>query len=185
MTALARDPAKARFAPAVLVVKGDVLDRDSIEPALAGQEAVISALGSGPTGPFKEMTMLSTGTGNLLAAMQKVGVRRLVCITGIGAGESKGHGRWFYNWVLQPLLLRGVYHDKTRQEAAVRASDTDWTLVRPAGLTNDPARGPAAVRVLTDLTGVRADKISRADVAAFCLRELAEGRYQGQAPVIT
>ena len=114
VTALARDPAKASFAPSVNTVKGDVLDRDSLEQALIGQEAVICSLGSGVTGPFKEMTMLSKGTANLLTAMQSFGVRRIICITGVGAGDSQGHARWFFNWVLQPLLLRGVYQDKKR-----------------------------------------------------------------------
>lgn len=185
ITALVRDPAKADLPPAVKKATGNVLDRGSLTQAVAGQDAVLCSLGSGMTGPFKKMTMLSEGTGNLLAAMKEQGVRRFVCITGIGAGESKGHGPWYYNWLVQPLLLRGVYDDKTRQEAAVRASGLDWTLVRPGLLTNGPIQGESSVRVLTDLTGVKAGAVSRADVAAFCLRELADGRYQGQAPVLT
>ncbi len=102
----------------------------------------------------------------------------------MGAGDSKGHGPWYYNWLIQPLLLRGVYHDKDRQEAVVRGSGLDWTLVRPGILTNDPAKGVAAVRTLTDLAGVYAGTISRADVAAWCLRELAEGQYRQHAAVI-
>ena len=164
---------------------GDVLDRDSLKKALVGQEAVVCSLGSAATGPFKEMTMLSEGTGNLVTAMLDLGVLRLVCITGVGAGDSKGHGPWYYNWVIQPLVLRGVYQDKTRQEALVRDSGLHWTLVRPALLTNGAAKGEAAVHAYTHLADVRVGTISRADVAAFCLRELSDGRYQNQAPVIT
>ncbi len=185
VTALVRDPVKAAFPPGVAKATGDVLNRDSLKKALVGQEAVICSLGSGATGPFKEMTMLSEGTGNLVTAMQDLGVLRLVCITGLGAGDSKGHGPWYYNWLIQPLLLRGVYQDKTRQEAAVRASGLDWTLVRPAFLTNGDAKGADAVRASTSLSGFTVSKISRADVAGFCLRELTEGHYRGQAPVIT
>lgn len=185
VTALVRNPAKAGFAPSVKKAVGDVLNPGSLQQALSEQEAVISSLGSGPTGPFKEMTLLSEGTRNVISAMQGQGVNRLVCITGIGAGESKGHGPWWYDWLVQPLLLRGVYVDKTRQEAVVRQSGLDWTLVRPGALTSGPAKGRAAVRVFTDLNGVHAGFISRADVAAFCLRELTDGEYQGQAPVIT
>ena len=185
VTALVRDAAKAGFAAPVQIALGDVLNRASLKKALSGQEAVVCSLGSAATGPFKEMTMLSEGTGNLIAAMKDLGVLRLVCITGIGAGESKGHGPWYYNWLIQPLLLRGVYDDKTRQEAAVRESGLDWTLVRPTLLTNGAARGEAAVRAFTQLAGIQVGVISRADVAAFCLREVADGRYQRQAPVIT
>lgn len=183
--ALVRDAAKASFAPPVERAVGNVLDRDSLKRALAGRDAVVCSLGSAATGPFKAMTMLSEGTANLVTAMPESGVRRLVCITGVGAGNSQGHGPWWYNWLVQPLVLRGVYHDKSRQEAVVRDSGLNWTLVRPAMLTNGAARGEGAVRALTDLAGVRAGTISRADVAAFCLRELANGRYRGQAPVIT
>ena len=152
---------------------------------MAGQEGIVSALGSAATGPFKTMTMLSEGTRHLVAAMQSHNVQRLVCITGTGAGDSKGHGPWWYNWLVQPLILRGVYEDKTRQEAVVRASGLDWTLVRPGMLTNAPATGLDSVRALTDLGGQCAGSISRADVAAFCLHELTAGRYRQQAPMIT
>ncbi len=186
VTALVRNPDKADFAPAVKIAVGDVLNPGSLKRALAdGQEAVVSALGSGATGPFKQMTMLSEGTRNLIGAMKAHGVNRLVCITGIGAGDSKGHGPWWYDWIVQPLVLRGVYEDKTRQEILVCQSGLDWTLVRPGALTNGPAKGLASVRAFTDLTGMRAGFISRADVAAFCLRELTDGRYRRQAPVIT
>lgn len=185
VAALVRDAARARFAPSVRKVEGDVLDPGSLARAVADQEAVICSLGSGVTGPFKQMTLLSVGTTNLVAAMKQASVKRLVCITGIGAGESRGHGPWWYNWLVQPLVLRGVYQDKDRQEAVVRGSGLDWTLVRPGGLTNAPAKGAKAVRVLTDLAGVRAGSISRADVAAFCLSELTDGHYRQQAPVIT
>ncbi len=164
---------------------GDVLRPDTLEAALEGQEAVICSLGSKMSGPFKAVTLFSEGTRHLLAAMRLKNVRRLVCITGIGAGDSRGHGPWYYNRLVQPLLLRGVYQDRDRQEALIRQSDRDWRLVRPGLLTDGPARGENGYCVLTDLAGVTAGHISRADVAGFCLRELADGRYRHQAPVIT
>lgn len=185
VTTFVRDAARARFAPSVRKAVGDVLDPGSLALAVADQEAVICSLGSGVTGPFKQMTLLSAGTTNLVAAMKQAGVNRLVCITGIGAGESRGHGPWWYDWLVQPVLLRGVYQDKDRQESVVRGSGLDWTLVRPGALTNAPAKGAGAVRALTDLTGVSAGFISRADVAAFCLSELVTAHYRQQAPVIT
>jgi putative NADH-flavin reductase len=185
VTALVRDAAKAAFAPSVKMAMGDVLDASSLKSALVGQEAVICSLGSAASGPFKEMTLLSEGTRNLVAAMQAQSVNRLVCITGVGAGDSEGHGPWYYNWLIQPLMLRGVYRDKTRQEGIVRGSRLDWTLVRPAILTNGAAKGVEAVRAFTALAGINVGTISRSDVAAFCLRELADGHYRHQAPVIT
>ena len=185
VTALVRTSAKASFAGSVEKKVGDVLEPDTLEKALTGQEAVICSLGSAATGPFKEMTMLSQGTHNLVAAMKSQRVNRLMCITGTGAGDSKGHGPWYYNWLIQPLMLRGVYKDKTRQEEIVRSSGLVWTLVRPAILGNGAPKGLAAVHAFTQLAGIHVSKIRRADVAAFCLRELADSRYQRQVPIIT
>jgi putative NADH-flavin reductase len=185
VTALVRDAAKAAFAPPARTVIGNILDVASPKAAVTGQDAVISALGSTPSGPFKEPTLLAEGTSNLVTIMRTVGVNRLISITGIGAGDSKGHGPWFYNLLIQPLVLRGTYHDKSRQEKIVRDSGLDWTLVRPAILTNGPGKGPEGVQAFTALTGIRVGTIRRADVAAFCLRELADRRLLRQAPVIT
>lgn len=185
VTALVRDAAMAAFASPVRMVVGDVLDAAALKTALAGQDAVISSLGSKPSGPFKEPMFLAEGTRNLVAAMRASGVNRLVNITGIGAGDSKGHGPWFYNLLIQPLILRGTYHDKTRQEKIVRDSGLDWTLVRPAILTNGPGKGLEGVQAFTSFAGMHATTIRRADVAAFCLREVTDRRFRLQAPVIT
>jgi len=185
VTAFVRDSAKANFPSSVRRVQGDVLDAGTVRTALTGQDAVICALGSSASGPFKTMTLMSQGTQHLVDAMRGEAVNRLVCITGVGAGDSIGHGPWYYNWLIQPLMLRGVYEDKTRQEAIVRGSGLAWTLVRPAILTNGAAKGRAAVRALTQLSGIHVGKISRADVAGFCLRELADRRFLSQAPVIS
>jgi len=115
--------------------------------------------------------------------MQHHNVKRLVCITGIGAGNSKGHGGFLYNKLILPLVLKRIYDDKDRQEAEIRSSNLDWIIVRPGFLTNEPAKG--SYRVLTDLTGVTAAQISRADVAAFVLQQLTDDRYLHQTPLIS
>lgn len=158
----------------------DVTDVDSLVKAVEGVDAVISAVGTKLS--RKPTTMLSDGTRNLISAMKRAGIRRLVCITGIGAGDSKGHGGFLYDYVIQPLLLNEIYKDKTRQEEVVRQSGLDWTLVRPATLTNGPKR--EKYRVLTDLKGVTASKISRADVAHYILANLSD-RTIGHTVVIS
>jgi uncharacterized protein YbjT (DUF2867 family) len=149
------------------IVRGDVLDRDSLVAALDGIEVVVSVLGTPLT--RKPVTLLSRGTANLLAAMKTVGTPRIVCVTGMGAGDSRGHGGFLYDRLLLPLLLGQIYADKDRQEALLRAGDADWTIVRPAYLTDGPALG--RYRVMTDLTGIRLKRISRKDVADFLLTE--------------
>jgi len=182
VTALARDPSKLAAAHERLrIVQGSVLDPASVAAAMAGQNAVCCTIGVKT--PWEQPSVFSEGTRRLLEAMKRSGVRRLVCITGIGAGDSRGHGGFLFDRVFFPLLLKAVYADKDRQEALIRASDTDWTIVRPGFLTNGPLTGN--YRALTDLTGVTAGRVSRADVAHFVLDELATNRHLRQTPLLT
>jgi putative NADH-flavin reductase len=182
VTALVRDSQKmSSHHGGLRVVQGDILNLESVQKAMAEQEAVCVTIGIGIT--WKPVALFSVGTSNVLEAMRRQGVRRLICITGIGAGDSKGHGGFLYDRLFNPLLLKTIYEDKDRQEALIRASETEWTIVRPGFLTNGPLT--KKYQVITDLTGVTSGKISRADVAHFILEELAANRYLGQAPLLT
>lgn len=171
MRALVRDPTRLVELQrcGAEVVRGDVIDAASLRTALKGVSAVVSALGT-PL-QLKRVTLLSEGTKNLLDAMTDTGVQRLLCITGMGAGDSRGHGGFFYDRILLPALLSRIYADKDRQEALVRGSTLDWLLVRPAFLTDEPARG--RYRAITRFApGERLTRIARADVAQFLVGEL-------------
>jgi putative NADH-flavin reductase len=182
VTALARHPQNLpKEVERLRVMAGDILDIHTVGEAVIGQEAVCLTIGMGVT--VKPVTLFSQGTQNVLTAMAEHGVRRLVCITGIGAGDSKGHGGFLYDRIFNPLLLKTIYQDKDRQEALIRASEKDWTIVRPGFLTNGPLTGK--YRVITDLSGVTARRISRADVAHFMLTELSANHYLGQTPLLT
>ncbi len=156
------------------VVRGDVLDQPSLVTALTGIDVVICVLGTTLT--LKPVTLLSRGTTNLLVAMAETGTTRIVCVTGMGAGDSRGHGGFFYDHLVLPVLLRSIYADKDRQEKILRAVDVDWTIVRPARLTDGPATG--RYRELTDLAGVCMTRISRKDVAAFLLEEAIDPHHR-------
>lgn len=182
VTALVRDPRRLALQHERLrVITGDIRDADAVAHAMIGQQAACCTIGV--RAPWPRVTVFSHGTGNLLLAMRKSGVRRLICVTGIGAGDSKGHGGFIYDTLILPFLFRTVYADKDRQEALIRASAADWTIVRPGFLTNGPLT--KNYRILTDLTGVTAGRISRADVAHFMLQELEAGQYLRQAPLLT
>jgi putative NADH-flavin reductase len=176
-----RSKAKAESLAGADLVEGDALDEQALARALDGCEAVVSSLGT-PMSPFNEVTLLSRATRALVSAMERANVRRLVCITGLGAGDSRGHGGFLFDAFVLPVLLRNVYRDKDRQEAIVRASALDWVLVRPMILTDEPAKG--AVRAQTDLSDVHGGAISRADVAAFVVRQLTSDEWLRQAPLI-
>lgn len=182
VVALVRSQANAVGLAGAELVEGDARDEGALTRAIAGCDAVISSLGTAIS-PFREVTLLSTATRALVAVMARQNVRRLVCITGMGAGDSRGHGGFFYDWLFQPLLLRKVYEDKDRQEDVIRASALDWIIVRPTLLNDEPARG--GVRALTDLSGVHGGKIARADVADFVVQQLTADTWLRKAPLIT
>jgi putative NADH-flavin reductase len=163
------------------VITGDILDPESVRQAVVGQEAVCVIIGIGPT--RKPVSVFSDGARNIIEAMNDSARCMLVCITGIGAGDSKGHGGFFYDKIINPLLLKTIYEDKNRQEALVRKSGLDWVIVRPGLLTNGPCTG--RYRILTDLQGVTAGKISREDVAHFILEAISNKQHFGQTPLIT
>ncbi|WP_315724319.1 MULTISPECIES: SDR family oxidoreductase [unclassified Bradyrhizobium] len=182
VSALVRSPEKAGDLQGAQLIVGDARDEATLRKALKGQDAVISSLGTSLS-PFKEVTTLSTSTRALVEAMKAEGVARLVAITGIGAGDSKGHGGFVYDRLILPLLLRNVYADKDRQEAIIRDSGLDWVIVRPAMLNDKP--GGRAVRALTDLAGFHGGTIARADVARFVVDQVSDDTFLRRSPLIT
>jgi uncharacterized protein YbjT (DUF2867 family) len=182
VVALVRSRAKAADLAGAELVEGDARDAAALTRAVAGCNAVVSSLGT-PMSPFREVTTLSTATRALIGVMAAQNIRRLVCITGMGAGDSRGHGGFFYDRLFLPLVLRKVYEDKDRQEDAIRASALDWIIVRPTVLNDKPASGH--IRALTDLSGVHGGTIARADVADFVVQQLTADTWLRKAPLIT
>jgi uncharacterized protein YbjT (DUF2867 family) len=182
VAALVRSPEKAGGLKGAKLIAGDARDGKALREALKGCDAVVSALGT-PASPFREVTLLSTATRALVSAMKAEQVSRLVCITGIGAGDSAGHGGFLFDKLIFPLLLRKVYADKNRQEAVVRDSGLDWVVVRPSVLNDKP--GSNTVRALTDLSGFHGGTISRADVASFVLDHVRADAWLHRSPLIT
>jgi len=183
VTALARKPASVRLQHERLrVVGGDVLDYASVERAVRGQDAVLSALGHKRW--FYPNRILSDGTRNLLRAMEALGVRRFVCETSLGVGDSRGRMGLYYTLFVIPFILPLYYWDKSRQERLIRASPLDWTIVRPGVLTNGPRRGRYrhGPRVGSWIWTVR---ISRTDVADFMLNQLTDDTYLRSAPGVS
>jgi uncharacterized protein YbjT (DUF2867 family) len=182
VTVLARSAEKASDLKGANLIIGDARDETTLRKALKGRDAVVSALGT-PASPFREVTLLSTATGALVSAMKAEQVSRLVCITGMGAGDSAGHGGFLFDNLIFPLLLRKVYADKNRQEAIVRDSGLDWVLVRPSILNDKPGRD--TTRAFTDLSGFHGGTISREDVAKFVLDQVRTDSWLRRSPLIT
>lgn len=169
--------------PRLEKVSGDATDGADLAAALDGADAVVQALGVklGPRTILREVTLFSRATAALVPAMREAGVRRLVAVTGFGAGDSAAKIS-FVEYAPFRAVLGRAYDDKTRQEAIIRDSGLDWTIVRPGILTNRPAKG--RYQVLTDPASWHNGVIARADVAHFILRALETEAFLHQAPVI-
>lgn len=172
-------------------VRGDVQDADSVESAVEGSEAVISVLGGEPSNPLHPTRPGdpdgpgSNGARNIVAAMEAHNIKRLVCQTAWGIGQSKENADLagsFFLKVLVPPLLRDDYADKGREEDILRGSELDWVIVRPMILTNGHWTGN--YRVGEELRPGRRPYISRADVADFLARQLTDNDFVHKAPAI-
>lgn len=182
VTVVVRDPARLALRHRHLrIITGDIRDGRAIGTAMEGQEAVCITIGINPT--LHRVSVFSEGTGTVIRVMKEQGVKRLICVTGIGAGDSAGHGGPLYDKLVKPLLLGTVYHDKNCQERLIRESGLEWIIVRPGFLTNGKKTGN--YRILTNLANEKAGKISRADVADFILQQTAQMRYKEQTPLLT
>ena len=170
VTALVRKPEKLNIQhPQLKILKGDVLDYASVGTAVKGQDAVISALGHKRF--FYPTHILSKGTANILRAMEMQGVKRFVCETALGIGNSAWRMGLYYTFFTIPVILPFYFWDKTRQEKLIAASELEWIIVRPAVLTNRKERGIwRQGQVIGSLFWTV--NIARADVADFMLQQV-------------
>ncbi|RAJ05361.1 putative NADH-flavin reductase [Chitinophaga skermanii] len=185
VTAFARDPSKIEIKhPHLRIVKGDIFDTNSIEKAVEGQDAVLNAIGS----PANKIgTIRSQGTYNIIKAMEKKGVKRLICQTSLGYGDSvKTLDRtpFIFKYIIVPFILKKGFADHALQESYVKASQLDWTIVRPGNLTNDAFTGKYKHGFPANDQTIKV-KISRADVADFMLQQLSSTQYIFQNPGIS
>lgn len=161
------------------VVEGDAADPAAMDGAMTGQDAVIDTVG-GKT-PYKAITLETSIANAVVASMKRKGARRLIVTSMIGEGDSKANTP-FYDKLLLHTFLHGATKDKADMEAAVEDSSLDWTILRPAILTDDPAKGD--VRVFAAETGEKAHKITRADLAAFMVDQLTSEKHLRRAVTI-
>lgn len=176
VTAFARKAASVVLDhPRLTVIEGDVMLEGDVLCAVAGQDAVIVALGAGRNGAIR-----SVGTQHVVDAMKRQGVSRLIVQSTLGAGDSRPALNFFWKRIMFGLLLRPAYADHQRQEEIVAASGLDWTLVRPSAFTDGPATNRYQHGFAPTVKNL-ALKISRADVAGFVLRQLTDQTYLGRA----
>ncbi|MCM5553360.1 NAD(P)-dependent oxidoreductase [Pleomorphomonas sp. NRK KF1] len=179
VTVLARNPGRMTISnPNLHIVAGDALDPSSVLEVTAGQAVVCDCLGT--TNVTQKLTMFSQCAQNLAKALKPE--QLLIAVTGIGAGDSKGHGGVLYDYLFMPLVLRRMYDDKDRQEQIITRDIANWIIVRPGFLGNGPRT--RHYRALTDLQGVHGGRISREDVADFILSQVTQPQFVGRTPLL-
>lgn len=174
VTAVARRPERLSFShPNLITKKGDITSIPDMQRLIPGHDVVVSTVGLSPGS--RNVTLFSTGISNLLMVMAETQQSRLLAVSAIGAGDSRGSGSFWFDSVLHPLILAQDIDDKTRMEQILKENSIDFTVVRPAILTNDI--GQQKYRVIKSYQGIEAGTISRKDVAHFLLSLAEQNTY--------
>ena len=185
VTAFVREPSKMTLGNEAVsvedrlrIVGGDVFDFSAVKQAMSGQEAVICALGSNS---LAKTTVRGEGTSNIVLAMKEEHVDRLLVVSAMGTGES-----WsslsFTNKLIYATILRSSRRDHEAQEAVVKKSNLNWTIVRPSGLTEGE---PSGNYVIGENIQSESSQIACADVAHALVKELDEDAFVRMAVTIT
>lgn len=181
VTVLARDPSKLTVQNDNLrIVQGDIQEANRVSEAVEGADVVLSVLG--PSSNKPEFA-ISSGTDHILDAMQSNRIRRLVISTGAGVRDPKDKPKVIDRFfgLLLGILSKNVVADMKQTIDKVRRSDLDWTVVRAPRLTDEPAHGHLKVGYVGDTN----TSLSRADMAAFMLKQVDDPTYSRQAPAIS
>jgi putative NADH-flavin reductase len=180
--------ALARSATAISVsnaslekMRGNAMKTEDVEAALVGVDVVIQTLGVGLGDLFRPVHLFSDATRVLIAAMRSQGIKRLICVTGFGAGDSRASISCLQRLPFQIVFGR-AYEDKSLQEQLIKESELDWTIARPGVLTSGPRT--SRYRILSEASQWRNGIISRADVAEFLVRQIVDQTYIRKTPVL-
>jgi putative NADH-flavin reductase len=177
--ALARSAQALPDRAGLTVTPGDALDPVAVAEVISDADAVLSVLG--PRGA-KTSGLLAGAASNIVAAMGKTGVRRLVCVSAAGAFITGDPGSAWLVKLILPRILAKPFADTRQMEDLIRASDLDWTLIRPVRLLNRPGTGKYRVR--PDYPPPHGNTIGRADVAHFAAAVLTEHAWSHASPAI-
>jgi len=182
VTAFVRTPSKITIQhPSLTLFQGDVMDSAEVEKAISGQDAVISTLG--PTRP-PVPGMMETAAKNILAAMKKHGVLRIVSTTGAGVRQPEDKPKLMDHLIgaLLNLLAKDVVLDSAANVRLIQSSDLDWTIVRFPRLMDGAHTGKYRVGYVSKDSSTQ---LSRADGADFVLKELTGKQWLRKLPLVS
>ncbi|MGH2623691.1 MAG: NAD(P)-dependent oxidoreductase [Sphingobacterium sp.] len=153
------------------VYKGDVLNVKNVENAIVGSDAVLCALGDGRGGKIRE-----SGTLNIIQAMNNVNVKRFICISTLGIGESYGNLNFIWKYIMFGFFLKSAFNDHKLQEYYIWNSQLKFTIVRPSALIDGSITNDFKIGFDEKYNNLKL-KISKQDVANFLLNQLDSEEY--------
>ncbi len=171
VVAVVRDASKVAGIQGIQVVVADVFDAQQVTAALNGVDVVFDCLGSNHLG---KTDVQARSIRVIIEAMKVKAIKRIIVLGASGSlHPSLCHatfGRKVFFWIIRNTFLKHPMNDSGEQQRIVEASDTDFTIVLPPRLTDEPAKGHYRV----DTKGLPKDGqfLSRADLAAFMLAQL-------------
>ena len=176
--AFVRSPSKLGLShPQLTLAQGDATSAADVDSAVHGSEAVVSVLGLAADSP---PNVCSVGVANIVGSMTERGVKRLICLSDYGNGETRARGLYSrFLW----LVIRAHLEDKEKMEATVRSSGLDWTIVRATILSDGAKTGK--YRVGPEIKIGLVPRISRRDVAHFIVEQIADASFVGASPSIS
>ena len=176
VTAIARDPSKITLNnPGLKIIQGNVL-LTLPDGAFINQDAVICCLGAPAN---KAATLRSEGTKNIINAMNKANVNRIICQSSLGFDDSievLNCTSFLFKKIIVPYILKATFKEHHLQELAIKQSKLNWTIVRPGSLTNGIKTGKYKYGFSYNDSTLKV-KISRADVADMMLKQLTMPQY--------
>lgn len=179
---LVRTPSKLIIQhPKLTVLQGDAMNPADVDKVVQGSDAVISVLGQSKDSPRDMQTVAIT---NIIAAMNKYGIKRLVSLTGAGVDDPRDRPKFANHLIKLALKMMSghVLKDAENHADAIRKSDLDWVIVRGPMLTDGPHTGNYRVGWVGVNTGAR---LSRANLADFILKQTTDTTYLRQAPMVS
>ncbi len=185
--ALVRNPAKMTIQhPRLHLVQGDALVMVDVETVLAGADGVVSLLGQDKA---SQPDLQTRATKLILDTMKRMNITRLISLTGGGVRDAENDKPGFMDNMIVFIMknvagsgARNALLDGISHADLIRASGTDWTIVRGPMLTDDPAKGTYQVGHVGTVKGI---KLTRTDLAAFILTEWEQPAWQKQLPFVT
>ena len=182
VTALVRDPSRVSLShPRLTILGGSPTVSEDVERCVRSSDAIIHCLGIGGKGDGRPTRLVSDSVKVVLAAMEKHGLPRIICMSNVGAGSS---GTWFAKRIVLPLFVRWllpIIEDKDRMEAALRASSVEWVSVRLPNIVEGPER---PLRISKDGRGIGLS-ITAVSTARLLLQQVTPSEWVRSTPSIS